>query len=1225
MKVCNGLLQGGAMKRLFLFILVLLFLSTASHASVLQNAPSPVAGFSVNAYPHNGIANAHPSVIDFQTQYGLSQWPQTGQGWRFWGGITTVWPEDPYLFVSNDGINWQSLNRVDYNSAAWDDIDENFLPHSAGGSGEDIDLEYDPDSDVIRCYWIRYAGEPFADYTSSSHAQGVMTKAVNPDLSFGPPQQVGPAVSNLSNPSNSPGVVRQATGQWHMWGVFYKSGVANGVDNKGRITYRSSNDGIAWSSYRFVDDTLFHSVFPDDTVNHLSAFPDPYDTDRVFLLVQVCPTATIDGPSGILMNGRLVLLATTFDNPTVISEVPLSDYILESSVPDSSLSNNHGEYWDAGGIYRSDAQVRVEGEDLVMDLWYNGIQSVYGVTYDFGLGGAGARGPGAWVGFTSGSILPLHGVENDRPAGEYPEGTLATLTDMREWVDPPADIYYCWDGGTWQTYSAPIPLQTGTLEWYGETPQEMPKDIRIAAYTISTSVNAPPVADAGPDQALTDTNGDGYEDVVLDGTSSTDDGTIVSYEWRQYGALFGSGSSLHVSQPVGSYTFTLTVTDDSGQTDTDEVQVTVTSPAVNQLPVANAGPDQTLTDTDGDGYEDVVLDGSASTDDGTIVSCQWHEGGMLIGSGSTPLVTLPAGDHSIALTVTDDGGLSATDQVLISINSPPSIVPIPVTHTYIGSLFSYDVDTTGYPAPTFTLVSGPPGMTIDPGSGLIEWTPNSEGSFNVEIEAVNTSGTDTLSFTIVVSPIVVLTSPANGASFTAPAQITLTADASPTTTRVDFYEGENLLWSDTTAPFSFDWNDVTAGNYTLAAKGYDGLGGEVVSALAMVTVAPPVSGVNLSVDPVGPQTKGNVIHLLASASGGSGNYEYKFRTYKDGAYADLRDYSPTSTVDWTPTAAGTYYLIAYARNQGSSATFEAQRWVRYNITDVAPVASVALSTDKGSPQLKGATIQLLASAGGGNGNYEYKFTTYKDGAYADLRGYSATSTVDWTPTAAGTYYLIAYARNQGSSATFEAQRWVRYNITDVAPVASVALSTDKESPHLQGATIQISASASGGNGNYEYKFRTYKDGAYADLRGYSPTRTVDWTPTDAGSYYLIAYARNQGSSATFEAQRWVRYNITDVAPVASVALSTDEESPQLQGTTIQLSASANGGSGNYEYKFRTYKDGAYADLRDYSPTSTVDWTPTAAGTYYLIASARNQGSSATVEAQRWILFQVLNK
>jgi hypothetical protein len=89
-------------------------------------------------------------------------------------------------------------------------------------------------------------------------------------------------------------------------------------------------------------------------------------------------------------------------------------------------------------------------------------------------------------------------------------------------------------------------------------------------------------------------------------------------------------------------------------------------------------------------------------------------------------------------------------------------------------------------------------------------------------------------------PVVTLTSPATGASFAAPATITLTASASDsngTVTKVDFYNGTTLLKSVTTAPYTFTWANVAANSYVLSAKATDNGGATATSATANVTVA----------------------------------------------------------------------------------------------------------------------------------------------------------------------------------------------------------------------------------------------------------------------------------------------------------------------------------------------------------------------------------------------------
>ncbi len=92
----------------------------------------------------------------------------------------------------------------------------------------------------------------------------------------------------------------------------------------------------------------------------------------------------------------------------------------------------------------------------------------------------------------------------------------------------------------------------------------------------------------------------------------------------------------------------------------------------NQAPTAVAGPDQTLTDTDRNGSEEVQLDGTGSSDpDGFLPSYDWFENGAPLAiQQSAPLLTLPLGRHVIDLRVTDERGLNAWDQIVVLVKLP---------------------------------------------------------------------------------------------------------------------------------------------------------------------------------------------------------------------------------------------------------------------------------------------------------------------------------------------------------------------------------------------------------------------------------------------------------------------------------------------------------------------------------------------------------------------------
>ena len=125
--------------------------------------------------------------------------------------------------------------------------------------------------------------------------------------------------------------------------------------------------------------------------------------------------------------------------------------------------------------------------------------------------------------------------------------------------------------------------------------------------------------------------------------------------------------------------------------------ITITGNVVdssNLPPIADAGPDQTVVDTDHSGDQPVTLDGSQSHDpDGTITDYNWSEGPTMLAQGpsaSTPTVTLAVGVHTITLLVTDDMSATATDTVVITV-SPGS--------TCGSADFNHDEETWG-PTPT---------------------------------------------------------------------------------------------------------------------------------------------------------------------------------------------------------------------------------------------------------------------------------------------------------------------------------------------------------------------------------------------------------------------------------------------------------------------------------------------------------------------------------------------
>jgi hypothetical protein len=87
-------------------------------------------------------------------------------------------------------------------------------------------------------------------------------------------------------------------------------------------------------------------------------------------------------------------------------------------------------------------------------------------------------------------------------------------------------------------------------------------------------------------------------------------------------------------------------------------------------------------------------------------------------------------------------------------------------------------------------------------------------------------------------PTVSITSPAAGATFTAPVTVTIqasAADSDGSVSKVDFYADGSLLGTDTSSPYSFAWS-ASVGSHSLTAIATDNLGATRSSAAVAITV-----------------------------------------------------------------------------------------------------------------------------------------------------------------------------------------------------------------------------------------------------------------------------------------------------------------------------------------------------------------------------------------------------
>ncbi|XP_048468998.1 dyslexia-associated protein KIAA0319-like [Rhincodon typus] len=203
-----------------------------------------------------------------------------------------------------------------------------------------------------------------------------------------------------------------------------------------------------------------------------------------------------------------------------------------------------------------------------------------------------------------------------------------------------------------------------------------------AMVIVSKPVDYPPIANAGPNQAITLP----CNSITLNGNQSSDDYQIVNYEWSLSPNSKGKVVEMQgVRTPhlqlsamqEGDYTFQLTVTDSAGQQSSTEVTVIV-QPEKNNPPIAIVGPDKELISP----VESTTLDGQGSSDDQGIISYHWEKiSGPDVkiedsDKAVASVIGLHVGTYQFRLTVTDQQGLSSSNTVAVTIKEETNNRPI---------------------------------------------------------------------------------------------------------------------------------------------------------------------------------------------------------------------------------------------------------------------------------------------------------------------------------------------------------------------------------------------------------------------------------------------------------------------------------------------------------------------------------------------------------------------
>ena len=328
---------------------------------------------------------------------------------------------------------------------------------------------------------------------------------------------------------------------------------------------------------------------------------------------------------------------------------------------------------------------------------------------------------------------------------------------------------------------------------------------------------------------------------------------------------------------------------------------------------------------------------------------------------------------------------------------------------------------------------------------------------------------------------------------------------------------------------------------------------------------------------------GESVKLTAVTTGGMApiNYTYSYAPYGTSEWKNIASTTST-TCTFKPPAAKLYNVRINAVDTSGKT---ASKTAMVNVT--TPLSGTLTVS---SPVTVGVKLTLTATSKGGSAPIQYQFSVLKPGAsnYSLIKAYSAETTVKYTPSAAGTYkFLLTLKSNTGEVA----------KITKSVTASSSTLVNKSVISKTEldcGNKLTIKAVASNGKApySYAYLYKKSSDSKYLTIKNFSDTASIAHKPSAAGIYNYCVKVKD---STGYITKKYFTVKVySELKNNSKISASTT-----VPGKQIVITGAASGGKTGYQYAYyyKHTKATSYTAIKNYSTSTTTNFTLYNKGTY----------------------------
>ena len=652
----------------------------------------------------------------------------------------------------------------------------------------------------------------------------------------------------------------------------------------------------------------------------------------------------------------------------------------------------------------------------------------------------------------------------------------------------------------------------------------------------------------------------------------------------------------------GAYSVTITVSDNYGQSSPVSFTWTIT----NTVSVTSPG---TQSDVSGTAITPLAI---SASDSSSTAALTYSDGGTLPpglavdpSSGVISGTPTTAGSYPVTITATDGAGYSGsatftwTITNTVTVTGPGDQSDVSGTAITPVSIAATDTSSTA----TLSYTDGgtlPPGLAVDPSSGVISGTPTTGGSYPVTLTATDDAGfAGSESITWVITNVVTVTSPGDQSdvSGTAITPLAISASDSSSTATLTYSDGGTLppgLAVDPSAGV-ISGTPTTGGSYPVTVTVSDDAGySSSASFTWTITNTVTVTSPGDQSDPSG--TAITPVPVTASDSSSTATL-----TYSDGGTLPpgLSIDPSSGQITGTPTTAGSYPVTITVSDDAGYSSSASFTWTITN--------TVTVTNPGDQSNVTGTAISPLAISASDSSSSAT--LTYSDGGTLPpgLAIDPSAGVISGTPTTAGSYSVTITATDGSGASGSTTFTWT---VTNTVTVTSPGDQSNVSGTAITPVAISASDSSSGAT-------LTYSDGGTLPpgLSIDPNAGTISGTPTTAGSYSVTITATDDSGASGSTTFTWT---VTNTVSVTSPGNQLDDSGTAISPLAISAADSSSTAT-------LTYSDGGTLPpgLSIDPSSGVISGNPTTGGTYSVTITATDGSGASGSASFTWTIHNVV--